>query len=345
MIYNPYIEAGLRPKRSYKKYIISIVLLLFASLFIFKFGLAYRKITINNNVLENNDKIGGIFELGEITPDDVIKSEILPIPKKDENRLNILVLGVRGEDDLANGGLLTDTILVLSLNKNTGKSAMISIPRDLFINMKNIFVGKVNGVYWTGLQLGKSFGYTKDTFSRITGVYIDQVVVFDFNSFTSIVDTLGGINITLDKPFNESLQWGYEFNLPEGENHLDSEQALYYARSRYNTNDFDRARRQQEIIMAIKNKLLSLGVLGNPVKLNNLISNVSESVNTDIGIWDIKDLIDLASSINATNNDPKKYVIDTTNILYQTTAFNAYILLPNFNDPREVQKVFQNIFK
>lgn len=124
-------------------------------------------------------------------------------------------------------------------------------------------------MYERGLANGGGIDMAEKVISKITGIYIDKTVVFDFSAFKEIVDAVGGIDIYLEKPFKESSQWGYEFSLPAGNNHLNGEQALYYVRSRYSTNDFDRARRQQEVIIAIKNKALTLGFLTNPLKINS----------------------------------------------------------------------------
>ena len=92
----------------------------------------------------------------------------------------------------------------------------------------------------------------KELVSKITGVYIDKAVILDFFSFEKIIDQVGGIDIVLENPFEEKQQWGYEFSLPAGPNHLDGKNALYYARSRFSSSDFDRSRRQQEVMFALK---------------------------------------------------------------------------------------------
>jgi anionic cell wall polymer biosynthesis LytR-Cps2A-Psr (LCP) family protein len=170
-------------------------------------------------------------------------------------------------------------------------------------------------------------------------------VVFDFEAFKKIIDTLGGIDIYLAKPFKESTQWGYEFSLPAGNNHLSGEQALYYVRSRFSTSDFDRARRQQEVIVAIKNKALSLGFLTNPLKINSLLSDLKNNIRTDFQIWDLNDILTLAKSFNP-KQSVKNYIISTENLVYETHTTNGeYILLPKEANYTGIKDVFKNILQ
>ena len=211
-----------------------------------------------------------------------------PVPIKETDRFNTLLLGIRGSEDTENGGLLSDSIMLFSSDKTTGKLSLVSIPRDLYVNLYGIVKGKTNEIYEKGLIKKNAMEFTKNAFSRITGVYIDNLIVFDFEGFKEIVDAIGGIEVDLKQPFEEKNQWGYEFSLPAGKNHFDGETALYYTRSRYSSSDFDRSRRQQEVIFAIKEKALSLGILSNPLKINILIASLKNNIETDFNILDIE---------------------------------------------------------
>ena len=233
---------------------------------------------------------------------------------KDPNKINILVLGLRGRND-PYGGLLSDSILVVSIDK--GKSVrLISIPRDLFVRMPTAHHNglseweKLNYAYAFGEKFSKNKGllYAKAVVSKVTGLYLDYSVAINFQAFRKIIKTLGGIDIYLPKPFIESRQWGYTFYLPAGENHLDAEKALYFARSRYSTSDFDRMKRQQQIIMAVKKKATSLGVLSNPIKLWRMMDIVGKNITTDIQLKDFEHLFSIYQSIK--NKPIKKLVLD-----------------------------------
>lgn len=338
-------------KRWFKKplFCIFLVLLIVVGYYVYQLGMVYNTISVENSSWWKS--VAGIFNIGDESKPTIDPN---PIPRQEPDRLDILILGIRGEDEIAieeEGGLLTDTIMVTSIDKVTQKAATISIPRDLYMDMsaeiqngKNIKLkGRINEVYERGLENGGGLTLAKQIISRITGIYIDNVVVVDFNAFKEIVNNLGGIDVYLAKPFEEKNQWGYEFFLPAGDNHLDGEQALYYARSRYSTSDFDRARRQQEIIKIIKNKALSLGFLSNPVKVTSLLSDLKDNIRTDFQIWDVGDLLSLANTFSS-KNKAKNYVITTENLVYETkTEKGEYILLPKEANFEGIKNLFKNI--
>ena len=263
----------------------------------------------------------------------------------------MLLLGIRGEDDIEEAGsLLTDTMLLLSVDKETGRAALTSLPRDIYIDMKGTLTdgdvlsvkGKVNEIYVRGLEHREGLTYSSQMISRLTGVYVDKAVLFDFTAFGKLIDVLGGIDVYLAQPFSEKKQWGYEFSLPAGKNHLNSEQALYYVRSRFSSSDFDRARRQQEVILAIKNKATQLGFFANPTKVTDLLDALKGNVRTNFQIWEIKDLLKLAESFKG--DQLKKGVVSTDNLMYETHLENGeYVLLPKGDDFKLFQEYFRTI--
>ena len=270
------------------------------------------------------------------------------MPEKEQNRLDILILGIRGEyddKDAEAGALLTDTMMVFSHDQLTKKSSLVSIPRDLYVKTGST-KNKLNAAYEYGLYRREGTDYVKKLVSQITGVYIDNVIVADFSSFEKLIDQLGGVDITLAKPFKEEGQWGYAFELPAGENHLDGQTALYYVRSRYSTSDFDRAFRQQQILFAIKDKLTELNALSDPIKTLSVINTLNQNIKTDINIWDVKEIIDLGKEVDTSPAEFKKQVLSTDNLLYQTTGPNGiYILLPNGDNFDQIKQLFQDVLK
>ncbi|MBI2057755.1 MAG: LCP family protein [Candidatus Yanofskybacteria bacterium] len=264
-----------------------------------------------------------------------------PTPIKETDRLNVLILGIRGVDD-PDGGLLTDSIMLFSFDDKLKKASLVSIPRDLYVDLPGLFKGKVNEVYERGLAKKDKTNFTKNSFSRITGVFVDKIVTFDFQGFKEIVDSLDGIDVKLEKPFEEKTQWGYEFSLPAGESHLDGQTALYYARSRYSTNDFDRSRRQQEIILAIRKKALSLGILSNPIRVTSLANSLKSNISTDFNIWDTRDILQLALTFNSAEKLQTK-TLTTENLLHETVQNGIYVLLPKDNDWDLIRNYFKQI--
>lgn len=311
-------------------------------------------------------------------------------PKPDPDRLNILVLGLRGEED-PNGGLLTDSVIVVSIKKSTNQVALISIPRDLYVMMPGEnYKEKINYTFALGhKKQGMAGGllYSKVKISEVIGLYIDHAIAINHTAFKDIVDALGGVDIFLDKPFIEDQQWiqggdvGYSsafviqtenvnsaknassttdvasstksavvsskwiFKIPVGKYHLDGNTALYYCRARYASSDFDRARRQQQVMTAAKDKVLSLGVLANPVKTYQLLDALGKNIKTDISASDVKNLVFLTQKLDF-QNMPKK-VFDTTpeGLLYAGHSdAGAYILLPQDDDFSKIRDACKNIF-
>ena len=286
---------------------------------------------------------------------DEIPAGILPLsehtPMPEADRLNILLLGLRGEND-DNGGLLTDSIMVVSLKKSTGQAALISIPRDLYVKMPGEdYKEKINYAHALGYEKRGAAGgllYSKIVVSKATGLYLNHAIAVNHQAFKEIVDILDGVDIYLDKPFSEKTQFAKEIliDMPAGQNHLNGATALYFVRSRFSTSDFDRARRQQLVLLAIKNKIISLKLLTNPVKIFQILESLGRNVKTDLGLSEIKNLIDLSQKLNDKNIIHK--VFDTTpeGLLYSAHAEKgAYILLPVSDNFDKIHEACRNIFE
>lgn len=327
-------------KRRALKWVFILVLISIAVFSLFRFGIAYQRITVDNGVIGR--KFGFLFfGRKESAPSPTADPTYLT-PEPEKNRIDILVMGIRGEQDREVGGFLADSILVISYDTQSKKNAMVSIPRDLFIKLPGSNKqGKINSIYALDLEYGRKLEFAKDIVSRISGVYIDHAIVLDMIAFQELVDALGGITITLSQPFEEPQQWGYPFRLEAGTHTLDGEQAMYYVRSRFSTSDFDRARRQQQMLLALKNKVVSLGVLANPLKINELLGIVQKNIRTDIGFWELSALIKTVSALQDVSVN--RYIINTDNVVYESRYQEQYILLPKNNNLQEIKNVFQTI--
>jgi LCP family protein required for cell wall assembly len=333
-----------KPKKINKKklliLVVLIIILIIPGFYLFKTGAAFSKIiTIKNIAWE---KIFGKLPSSEY------------IPPKDPDRINVLLLGIRGEDD-PDGGWLTDGIMIASLQKSTGKVALISVPRDLYLQLPGeVSYEKINTAYAIGFEkYDNGLDYAKKTVAYVTGLYIDNAVAINFQAIKDIIELLGGVTIYLDKTFIEDKQWGCDkngnncvpFGLEAGQQTLNGESALLYVRSRYSSNDFDRARRQQQVLIALKDKALSLGVLADPLKISGIIDVLSKNVRTDASPWQIPDFIKLANKVKGDDIIRKVFENSPEGLLYETKINNIYVLLPtegNFNKIREAcQGIFQ----
>lgn len=290
------------------------------------------------------------------------------IPDREDNRIDILILGIRGidgkdEEKDSNGDFLADTIIIASFNTDNKKASIVSIPRDLYVDIPGYGKEKINSAYAVGENRhygGGGLELMKLLLSSISGVYIDHAVSIDFEGFKKIVDDIGGITIYRDTPFEESRQWvldgregkrywrldeetGWTFYVPEGENVMNSEEALYYVRSRYSSSDFDRMRRQQEVISAIKSKTLNLGVLANPIKILNILSTIENNVRIDIPTSYIKELIGMVRKSKLQSFQTAILETGDSGLLTADNIDGRFVLLPRTGDYSEIRELFRKI--
>ncbi|HUS59821.1 MAG TPA: LCP family protein [Nevskiaceae bacterium] len=234
-------------------------------------------------------------------------------PKAAQERTNILILGMGGEDNKVKD--LTDTIIFLSLNLKTSKTLMLSLPRDIWIPSMR---AKINTAYHYGEEkkLGGGLILAKAAVSEILGQPIHYAVGLDFGGFVKAVDVLGGVEIEVERSFDD-----YRYPIPGKEDddcggdpefacryeHLhfkagwqtmDGQRALKYVRSRNaegeEGTDFARSRRQQRLLLAVRNKIFSAKTIFRPGKLTELIKVLKQSIKTDITPNDYPGLAKLA---------------------------------------------------
>jgi len=175
-------------------------------------------------------KTGSI--VNKVTQGGLFSSIIHAVPgisdnlKSDDGRTNIALLGMRGEN-IPGGGLLADTIMILSIKPDENKAAMISIPRDLYVNVPGTGDRqKINAVHFYGEQKGKGQGLEdmKTIIGEVLGIPIHYATSINFEGFKQLIDAVGGIEITLDQPFEEAMQFNEAhvcdpnvFTIPTGE--------------------------------------------------------------------------------------------------------------------------------
>ena len=339
-----FVQSDFNQSPKFNKKRLSVIILILSLIIIGYFlGSKSNTIEAQNQQIPFWHKVASIFNLVSepIDPD-----YIMPVQEPD--RFDVLILGLRGENDpdAKNGGpLLTDTMMVLSYDKITQKASLISVPRDLYVKVDKNKKDKINTAYEYGYyHKNRGLSYTEELVSKITGVYIDKGVVLDFSSFEKIIDQVGGIDIVLAKPFNEKQQWGHEFSLPIGSNHLDGKDALYYARSRLSSSDFDRSRRQQEVMFALKDKLTNLNFWSDPLETISILNSIRSNIKTDLNIWNTKELLNLAKKVSSSGK-VKKYIMTTDNLLYESRANGSYILLPKDDNFMQIKQLFQDNLK
>lgn len=268
--------------------------------------------------------------------------------------INILLIGIGGQSHP--GGTLADSIMVASIDPKEKTISLLSVPRDLYVTIPGVGKQKINAAHSIGETQNKTGGgpaLIKQVVSDTLGVPIHYFIRIDFDGFKKIIDTLGGVTVDVKIPINDPLfpdsqLKGFEpFSIKAGKQKLDGTTALKYVRSRETTSDFDRARRQQEVILAIKEKALSAQILANPKKVNNLISTVGKHLLTDFSASELDVLIKLARELENPTINRQVLGSDENGLLTSGRAPNgASIIIPKagMNDFSEIQLFVKSFF-
>lgn len=228
------------------------------------------------------------------------------------SRINVLLLGTDAQNPEWTGN--TDSITVLSIDKNTKKVSVLSIPRDTRVDIYGHGMDKINAAYpLEGVNL------TKSTVEKFLNIHIDYYVVVNFWEFKSIVDTLGGININVEPHIA-----AYRPQLSAGETRLNGDQTLLYARFRQDDEgDLGRVKRHEKIINAIVKESLKPA---NFVKIPSILSQLSANTHTNIPVYDS---IVLGKLLDGFNLDNAPTAIISGNGTY---IDGIYYLIPNMED-------------
>src|SRR5437763_851493 len=261
-------------------------------------------------------------------------------------RINILLLGYGGPGH--DGPYLTDSIMLLSIQPASRQAIMVSLPRDLYARIpalpnKRTMTAKLNSAYAIGSDHASYPNVRSDwktptgggdlaaaTVSQITGQPIDYWVAVDFKAFRDVVNALGGIRVDVPAPLDDPYFPAGEttgmmhIHVNPGWQQMDGEHALRYARSRETTSDFDRSRRQQQIMLAVRQRVFSLNAIP---KMFSLLGALQTNVRTNLRPQDMRQLATLAGQIR--EDDIRRVAIDTTNFLRSGTSRDGqYILQP-----------------
>jgi len=298
-----------------------------------------------------------------------------PLAGENEDRINILLLGIGGEGH--DGGNLTDTVMVMSVKPSTKQIALLSLPRDLAVkNSANQYM-KINRAYADG-----GLDLIKEKVKEVTNQTINYYVVLDFEGFQKIIDDLGGINVEVENNFDgyyhitdsggtcanadggptyldkKKKEGPYcIFTFTQGTQKMDGQTALMFARIRHATvakgapaenSDFARAKRQQKGLEALQKKALATSTLINPIKIANILRDLSENLQTNLELWQMGKLIMLTDNLK-TDAMIHQVVDNGKNGLVKDeidSISGAYFAVPKagWGKYEEIQKVADNIF-
>jgi LCP family protein required for cell wall assembly len=279
---------------------------------------------------------------------------------------NFLMLGIRGEGtDSPN---LADTIIVLSYNHATKSPAMISVPRDLWVPSLQ---AKINSAYYYGEKASKGSGIqmAQAAILETLGLPIHYTAVINFTIFKETIDLLGGIDVNVSPGFTDTQFpiLGQENALPEsaryeaitfatGSAHLNGDMALKFVRSRHSTGDegtdFARSRRQQQVISALRQKMLTPAFLLDKNKLDAFFDILDRNLKTNISQTQYPTLAKLA--LDAKNNPVRSITFSDKpdenglTILYNPSSRQykgEWVLMPKDNNWTALKKYLSNLLE
>lgn len=250
-------------------------------------------------------------------------------------RVTILVLGLDYRDwEAQSEASRSDTMILLTLDPQTRTAGILSIPRDLWVAIPGFKHGKINTAYYLGDAYklpGGGPALAVKTVESFLGIPINYYAQVDFSAFVRFIDEIGGVKI--DVPYEitiDLLGKGFQTKkkLKPGVQTLPGEWALAYARNRYTEGgDFDRARRQQQVIMAIRDKIVSVTML--PLLIEKapvLYNELAAGIRTNLSLDDAIKLALLAKDVP--EQSIKRGVIDKGDVFFGTSPDGLSILIP-----------------
>ncbi len=253
-----------------------------------------------------------------------------PLATDKNGRTNILAFGTSGYNmagdegnGVHDGAQLTDSIMMISVDQNSGDIAMLSLPRDLKASQACTATGKINEVYWchnlNGDNEAAGAQALMDEVGNVLGIDFQYYAHINWESLIEIVDTLGGIKITLDEDIND-VEWTGAVYQAGVEYELNGLQAIGLARARHGTEggDFSRGNSQQKILIGIKDKIYAANL--GFVELLGIVNTLGDNLRTNLSVDNFKTAIHLTYEFDFDNMRQLPLVDYNKNIYYMTTG-------------------------
>ncbi len=268
--------------------------------------------------------ITSAFGIGLLRDSDIVRAIAIrstlsmtsPLPEDSEGHTNILILGVGDREHSAAD--LTDTMMIASIDPKTSSVMLLSIPRDLwYAGVGDIPDGRINALYYNFLKQnerasrsgsGASVAAMKSLANEIgnrIGIEIHGAMKMDFTGFENVIDSIGGIDITVQEQiidYSYPMEEGVvgTLQIDAGPQHFDGERALQYARTRHSSTDFDRSKRQQEILSAVEEKVKKQNVFDDLAMIRELQVTLREHFVTT---FTPRQLLGLAGILSGVHHD------------------------------------------
>jgi LCP family protein required for cell wall assembly len=284
-------------------------------------------------------------------PATAIPTAVTAVDRHGMDLLNIVLLG--NDNEITGEAVArTDTIIILSINRTTGTVALLNLPRDLYVYIPGWTMQRINLAYPHGEAIGWTdggFGLLRQTIFYNFGINVHYYAMVNLSGFAALVDAVGGVDLAVDCAIQDLPLIGAEvpagalpateegeFVLPVGMHHMDGAEALWYARSRNSSTDFDRGARQQQVLRAIWRAAREQGLLS---RVSALYAEAAPLVQTNLAFEDILSLVPIAANL-----DPSR--IEQFNVLrlYHTTPWQTpdgdYVQLPVYDTLRPMLEDF-----
>lgn len=295
----------------------------------------------------------------------VLLSSLFPSPlTKTDGRINILLAGYSVDDPGHQGAALTDSIMIVSIDPTTKSAVLISVPRDLYVNIPGNGYSKINAAYEDGQSENFSaagypsggMGLLEETVSQDLGVQFDYYALINYTAFRDAVNALGGVTVTINSPDPRGLyDPNTHLNLPNGQVTLNGQEALNLARARgdgvgsygFPEGDFNRTQHQQQLLVALKNKAGSIGVISNPLKIASLADAVGNNAKTDLSIGQVETLYRDTKGIG--NSNIQEVTLNSYNgqdlltNYYTPSGEDALVPAAGFSDYSQIQAAVQSL--
>lgn len=262
---------------------------------------------------------------------------------EDQGRVNILLAGDSADDPDHGGADLTDSIMVVSIDTKNHTGFMLSIPRDLWVDVPGWSHQKINAANdvtnfsQTGYPSG-GMGQLEQIVQTDLGIPIDYYALINYTAFKDAVDAVGGITIDIQSPDPRGIYDAYtNLELPNGEVTLNGQEALNLARARGDDaagdvsyglgSDYDRTQHQRQMLVALVKRAESVGVLANPLKVTQLFDAFGNNIETDLNLEDVSRLIQITKGMDVTKLQSDTY-----------SDSGPHALLTNYTDPDSGQE-------
>lgn len=234
-----------------------------------------------------------------------------------DNQVNILLLG--SDQRPYSGGYRTDVFLLATINLDDQTINLTSFPRDLYVTLPGLYNDRIN----TAMARG-GFTLVNEMLAYNFGFEADYYALINFWGFSDVINTLGGIDVNVGQTLTDHRSGYGDYTVYAGNVHMDGETALWYVRSRYTSSDFDRGRRQQEVLFALMMRLISFDLV---TKFPELYEQYQNTIDTNLPLSEIKPLLPVADEF--LKGEIGQYAIGPAQVSNWITPGGAMVLLPN----------------